>query len=192
MIPFIGAGASKIAGCPNWNEFADKALEFLIGEGKFSHSQLAQLSHLHPRVKLSIALGLEREHNVQIKYDKILDPENNLDNPKCKGRDLFQTLAKLGRTFVTTNYDEWLDRAIGAPAPLLGPSPLPETANGPDTPKVFYNVSDLTAANLNRQNSVLHLHGSVRDPSSMIMTTRQYVEHYKTDRISASFEIRVG
>jgi hypothetical protein len=24
--PFVGAGASKLAGCPDWNEFADEAL----------------------------------------------------------------------------------------------------------------------------------------------------------------------
>jgi hypothetical protein len=25
LIPFVGAGASKLAGCPGWNEFADDA-----------------------------------------------------------------------------------------------------------------------------------------------------------------------
>jgi len=187
LVPFIGAGASKIAGCPNWNEFADKALEFLIGEGKFSHSQLAQLRHLPARVKLSIARGLERQHEVEIKYDKILDPANNLEDPNAKGQVLYQTLAKLGRTFVTTNYDKWLDRAIGAQPPTLKTSPLPQTRGGPDTPTAFYQVKDLTAANLNRPNSVIHLHGSVDDPNNMIMTTQQYVDHYKNDRMSEKF-----
>jgi len=63
LIPFIGAGASRLAGCPNWIEFADSALRYFVDQGKFSHSQLAQLSQQLPRVKLSIALGLERAHN---------------------------------------------------------------------------------------------------------------------------------
>src|ERR1700674_1359594 len=55
LIPFIGAGASRLAGCPNWVEFADRALRYFVDQGKFSHGQLDQLSQQPPRVKLSIA-----------------------------------------------------------------------------------------------------------------------------------------
>jgi hypothetical protein len=34
LIPFIGAGASRIAGCPGWSEFADGALRHFVQEGK--------------------------------------------------------------------------------------------------------------------------------------------------------------
>ncbi len=44
LIPFVGAGASRLAGCPNWVEFADGALRYFVSQGKFSHGQLAQLS----------------------------------------------------------------------------------------------------------------------------------------------------
>ena len=47
LIPFVGAGASRIAGCPNWSEFADGALRFFVEQGKFSHGQLAQISYLN-------------------------------------------------------------------------------------------------------------------------------------------------
>jgi len=33
LIPFVGAGASKLAGCPGWNEFADGALSFFVDQG---------------------------------------------------------------------------------------------------------------------------------------------------------------
>jgi len=59
LIPFVGAGASRIAGCPNWSKFADGALRFFVEQGKFSNGQVAQISHLNPRVKLSIALALQ-------------------------------------------------------------------------------------------------------------------------------------
>lgn len=180
VIPFIGAGASKIAGCPNWTEFADKALEFFVQEGKFSHAQLSQISHLHPRVKLSIALGLELEHKIRIDFAKVIYPSSRLDHQK--GRQLYENLSKLGKTFVTTNYDEWLDSAIGAPTITSQSDPLPATAGLPDKPTAFYKVTDLTAFNLNRSNTVLHLHGSLRDPNSMILTTRHYVHHYRNDR----------
>jgi hypothetical protein len=33
LIPFVGAGASKLAGCPDWNEFADDALSVFVEHG---------------------------------------------------------------------------------------------------------------------------------------------------------------
>jgi hypothetical protein len=58
LVPFVGAGASKLAGCPDWNEFADDALKVFVEHRKFSHAQLDQVKTLGPRVKLAIALAL--------------------------------------------------------------------------------------------------------------------------------------
>jgi hypothetical protein len=124
LIPFVGAGASSIAGCSSWSEFADAALRFSVEQGKFSHGQLAQISHLHPRVKLSIALGLQAEHKLPIDFRKVLYP-NGKDN--AQGRRLYENLRKLGKTFVTTNYDEWLDNAIAAPPLSARAVPDPTT-----------------------------------------------------------------
>src|SRR5579863_1029436 len=49
LIPFIGAGASRLAGCPGWAEFADGALRQLVDKGKFTYSQFDQIKHLSPR-----------------------------------------------------------------------------------------------------------------------------------------------
>jgi hypothetical protein len=57
LIPFIGAGVSRLAGCPTWGELADGALKECIAANKFTYGQLAQIKHLSPRVKLSIARG---------------------------------------------------------------------------------------------------------------------------------------
>ena len=61
-VPFIGAGVSKLAGCPDWKAFADDALLDIIQQGKLSHSQLDQINHLSPRVKLSLARAFEEEY----------------------------------------------------------------------------------------------------------------------------------
>ena len=180
LIPFIGAGASRIAGCPNWSEFADGALRFFVDQGKFSHSQLAQISHLHPRVKLSIALGLESEHKMRIDFDKVLYPAGRNTNPK--GRRLYENLSKLGKTFVTTNYDEWLDTAISAPVPSVAGVSEATTAAIGEKRIVIYKVEELTADNLKRPNTVFHLHGSLCDPARMILTTQHYIRHYANDR----------
>jgi len=49
LIPFIGAGASRLAGCPNWIEFADRALCYFVDQGKFSHGQRTERSNSSER-----------------------------------------------------------------------------------------------------------------------------------------------
>ena len=101
LIPFVGAGASKLAGCPSWTEFADGALRCFVDQGKFSHAQVAQIGSLNPRVKLSLALALQEEHGVRIDFRELLHPEERKDH--AIGRRLYEGLSKLGKTFVTTN-----------------------------------------------------------------------------------------
>ena len=59
------------------------------------------------------------------------------------------------------------------------------TADSAPNPRtVYYKLHDLTAANLNQENVVIHLHGSAKHQPGMILTTRQYVQHYAHDRCS--------
>jgi len=116
LIPFVGAGASRLAGCPTWTQFADRVLQGFVDGGKFSYGRLDQIRHLGPRIKLSIAQGLHAEHNLPIDYAVVIDPVGGYDNEI--GRRLYGALAQLGRTFVTTNYDTWLDRELASSKPL--------------------------------------------------------------------------
>ena len=186
LIPFIGAGVSRIAGCPGWPEFADGALRCLVEEGNFSHKQLAQIGHLNPRVKLSIALALEKEHGTRINFRKLLHQSGEKDN--AKGQKLFGHLGKLGKTFATTNYDEWLDEEIGMPAVAVDTKYDPAASAIVNQRKIVHKVHDLTPANLNQPNTVIHLHGSVLDPDGMVLTTQHYARHYANDRLSGNAE----
>jgi SIR2-like domain len=181
LIPFVGAGASRLAGCPTWTEFADRALQGFVDGGMISYGQLAQIRHLGPRIKLSIAQSLQVEHNVAIDYTAIIDPVNGYDNEI--GRKLYGALAQLGQTFVTTNYDTWLDRELGSPKPpsvTVGTQLIaPATSTNR---RIFHDPNDFTVANLNQPKTVFHLHGSLSDPSSMVITTRDYITRYANDR----------
>jgi hypothetical protein len=180
LIPFVGAGASKLAGCPGWNEFADDALKVFIECGKFSYAQLDQVKALNPRVKLAIALALRTEHQIDIDFRRILHPKDRTDH--LVGCHLYSCLSKLGKTFVTTNYDEWLDEEIVPPSTDLAGTARSSVASR--TRKVCFKPEDLTAANLSRPDCVIHLHGSVKHPDGMILTTSHYVRHYANDRKS--------
>lgn len=182
LIPFVGAGASQLAGCPDWNKFADQALSVFVEHRKFSEAQLDQVKALSPRVKLSIALALQEEHHIQIDFHRILHRKQRIDH--ATGCRLYSYLSTLGKTFVTTNYDEWLDEELVAP-----PLDLARDAGGsanltPRARTVYFKPEDLSATNLNRQDVVIHLHGSVKQPDGMILTTPHYVQHYANDRQS--------
>lgn len=182
LIPFVGAGASVIAGCPRWTKFADGALAQFVAQGKISHAEIAQIDHLHPRVKLSIARGLEVEHHIPIDFRALLQPSGR--NCDLKGRELYGSLSKLGKTFVTTNYDEWLDEEIDSSDLRMDAATDPRIAPETRLRNVYHRLEDLTAANLNQSNTVIHLHGSLLDPDRMILTTQDYVSHYANDRMS--------
>lgn len=181
LIPFVGAGASRLAGCPGWVEFADGALMHFVANGKLDHAQAALLSAVPPRVKLSLARSLADEHKLPLDFQKLLHPTGL---KSTDGLRLYTGLSRLGRTFVTTNYDEWLDEQFAPPTPTVSDQvgrsgALTESSR---IRHVHYKADELTPANLNTDNTVLHLHGSVKDADSMVITTRDYVEHYYNDR----------
>jgi hypothetical protein len=180
LVPFVGAGASKLAGCPDWDEFANAALRLFVDLGAFSHAQLDQVKHLRPRIKLSLALALQAASTAPIDFGALLHRQARTEH--ATGRRLYSHLSRLGKTFVTTNYDEWLDDEFPAPAlDVSGDSPASADAV-PKPRQVYYKTEDLTAAHLNEENAVIHLHGSVKHPEGMVLTTQQYVQHYANDR----------
>ena len=70
-----------------------------------------QLRNLGPRMKLSIARAVEAEHRLKIDYEKLINPAKGYQNNDL-GQRVYRSLGKLSRTFVTTNYDAWLDTGI--------------------------------------------------------------------------------
>lgn len=181
LIPFVGAGASKLAGCPGWDEFADRALQFFVQAGKFDHSQLEQLKHLNPRVKISVALELQEEHQMNIDFDRILHPLNGPN--ELDGKRFYAALSKLAKTFVTTNYDKWLDEEIAFPEIRAIEDIDPTITETRKRREVICKVEGFTYDNL-KPNTVIHLHGSLTDSPNMVLTTRHYVERYANDRLT--------
>ena len=179
VIPFIGAGASRLAGCPGWSDFADAALRQLVNEGKFTYSQLDQVKHLSPRVKLSIAITIAEDTKTPIDFDALLHPIPPAKHPN--GQRLYNSLFALGNIFVTTNYDRWLDKRIAGPVPGATPSPSPSAPSLATPMRSIYNINDFRPALLTQANTVVHLHGSVADQKSMILTTRDYIKRYAND-----------
>ena len=178
LIPFVGAGVSQLGGCPNWNEFANATLNFFVGEGKLSHAQLDQISSLSSRVKLSVALDLQKQHDLPIDFKELLKPSVA---KKEIGDEVYANLSKLATTFVTTNYDDWLNQN---PPSAFRVDERPSSSKLPNTSRqIFYKRSDISVENLDVPNAVFHIHGSIRDRGSMLLTTVNYLDLYSSHRI---------
>lgn len=180
LVLFIGAGASRLAGCPGWDEFANEALGQLIKRRHLSHAQLAQIKHLSPRIKLAIATNIASEKKTALDYDALLPTPKTVHD---QGKRLYTSIFKLGRVFVTTNYDRWLDTRIIETIPAATPADTPTTRATTNMAVICRDVEFLPAA-LAQPNTVIHLHGSVNEPGEMVLTTRQYVERYANDHRS--------
>lgn len=183
LIPFVGAGVSQLCGCPGWDQFANAALRFFLDNGKLTHAQFDQIRSLSSRIKLSLALNLAQQHNLPIKFKELLASPNR--EQEGVGDAVYRDLARLGITFVTTNYDDWLDRM--PPAVTL---PLEQPSSTQQLPEIsrrrFCKHSDLTVENLDVPHAVFHIHGSVHEPDSMVLTTVDYLVRYSSHRIDGT------
>jgi hypothetical protein len=180
LIPFVGAGASRLAGCPGWNDFADGAIRQLIDKGKFTYSQFEQIKHVNPRVKLSIARSVAEEAKTPIDYDVLLHSKPRAEHKD--GRRLYNSFFALSSIFVTTNYDRWLDERIVEPTPSAAPAQNPATPSPSAPMRSIYDPNDFLPAVLTQPNTVIHLHGSVSNPREMVLTTYDYIQRYANDR----------
>ncbi len=184
LIPFVGAGVSQLGGCPGWDQFANAALQFFLKKEKITHAQFDQIRSLSSRVKLTLALELEEQYSLPIDFKSLLAP---LDDPKKRGigDNAYLNLSRLGTTFVTTNYDDWLDRM-----PPIAVSPSETSTKTQQLPKIsrrrFCKHGDMTVENLDVPDAVFHIHGSVHERDSMVLTTVHYLERYSSHRIGGA------
>ena len=182
LVVFLGAGASKLCGSPSWQEFSNQVVYALEQAGRLSFLEAEQLRALgDSRRTLSIAMDLADEAGLPLDFNKILHPVT----PSPAGLELYELLASLRPVFVTTNYDRWLDEESPeiASGSLEGKESEPIT--GPSRRPRYYRKEDLTSDRLAERGAVIHLHGSYTDPDSMVVSLRDYIEHYADKRVQA-------
>lgn len=162
LVVFVGAGISRLIGCPSWDGFAHAVLDQLIGKGIDYHEKSLLDAIPDPRKRLSIAQILDNKNGNIVDYKKIFD----VAKPKS---DVYEFVNRFRCSFVTTNYDRYIkpDCSISEPEELWR----------------FYNRRDLLPANLDKGGSVIHLHGSVDNTDSMVVTTKDYLNHYSSKEV---------
>lgn len=176
---FVGAGLSRLCGSPGWDGFSHALLNWLINKQLINHSVRMQLATLPLKMRLSIAFSIAKkggslptgnEYRHMLMTQKV--EEKNL------GHSLYRDLTSISKYYVTTNYDEWLEFTYPEAA-LTAPVPGAATPFGQRS--LVCLPKELTISNM-EQGKVIHLHGSLTAPDSMILTTSEYLAHYRNDR----------
>lgn len=187
LVIFVGAGISRLAGSPSWEKFADGLLEQLAQREYLSFGDLRQLEGFDPKKKLSIGMDVCRAVNFRPDFRSLLASQQERER---KVPQIYAELYSLGTAFVATNYDEWLDELAESEQPALEPMRAEKREREGQgrsvvaVPKrVFFRRQELTIDTLGRAGNVVHLHGSVKDPDTMVMTTAQYFDHYQDDTV---------
>jgi hypothetical protein len=181
LVVFVGAGASKLCGSPDWRGFADQVVGKLEKDRVLSFLEAEQLRGLgDARRTLSIAIALAKKQNITIDFDGILHPKK----PNADGVELYELLSSLRPVFVTTNYDKWLDdTGPGDLSPKMRTGDEFEPAQSPTQRSKYYLRTHLSSALLAERGAVIHLHGSFTEPSSMVVSLKDYIEHYADLRV---------
>jgi SIR2-like domain len=167
LVLFIGAGASMLLGLPSWSSLAAKALDELRDKGFLNYSELDQLKTLETKKQLSIASFIAEENSYKLTLEKHL-------KGKSEGDSIYKAINDIGCPCVTTNYDE-----------LIAPR-FVETKDGSTTALQVVRISgrdEFFARHLNEPGTVVHLHGAVSKPETMIVTTKDYLEHYEHENV---------
>jgi hypothetical protein len=188
LVIFVGAGVSRLAGGPSWSRSAENALEEIVEKRLIPFAEAEQLKNEHPKKKLSIAMDISQDAGSVLNFARIFSPpQDQLDSK------VYKDLYSIGVPIVTTNYDEGLDHQALREAPVASSIQSHSSAGPQNTgipPKrkgvVYVDKKDLTIEKLKQPGSVIHLHGSVRDHKTMVISTRQYINHY-ADRFVQRF-----
>ncbi|WMS87877.1 SIR2 family protein [Pleionea litopenaei] len=167
LVFFVGAGASRLLGLPSWTELATKALDDLRKNDHLNYSEIEQLKGLDAKKQLSIAYSIAEDNKYHLDLTKHLVG-------KTEGDCIYKAINDIGCSCVTTNYDE-----------LLAPR-FVDSKDGSATAAPVNRVYDrekFFAKLLNEPGTVVHLHGAISQPKGMIVTTKDYLEHYDHENV---------
>lgn len=182
LVVFIGAGVSRIIGCPSWREFATHYLQNLLEKKIINYYEFSHLRNEGPRKLLSICLKIYKENNlIPPKTGDIL----KADDVKLNQYQIYDDLYSFNAIYLTTNYDEYLDKTATKVYRdfITRQESLDQARNSIDSKHDYRIVSakdNLLVSEL-KNGTIIHFHGSAENESDLIVTIVDYMNHYVKD-----------
>lgn len=165
LVLFIGAGVSMLVGLPSWGGLASAILEDLRKKKFLNYSEVEQLKHLDAKKQLSIADLIAKENGEELDITQFVTTKDD-------GVSIYKTINDLGCACVTTNYDEFL-------APSFLETEKKETGEAVPIKGIrVYEKEKFLSSYLDEPGTVIHLHGAIQNPKSLVVTTKDYLTHY--------------
>ncbi len=179
LVLFIGAGVSQIIGCPSWKEFALLQLTDLREKGAINYYEFKNLKSLDARKLLSICRNIYKENNIEPPHmASLLMGKDEM----LKKFTIYDDLYAFNAIYVTTNYEDYLDRAAQKPASkqtsIAQATTQDSVEKEPSRSKIIMSREQLLVSSLSN-GSIIHLHGSIHDETNTIVTIVDYMKHYE-------------
>ncbi|MGE6313692.1 SIR2 family protein [Bacillus cereus] len=192
LIIFVGAGVSRLLELPSWYGYALEMLTDAVEKGVIEAEMYEQLKKEDPKKILTICKMLFDEKKISPKSAKELFKFEK--NEKYKA--IYEKLYSMKAIYITTNYDECLD-VLATPQSdnenFISSMDLGEKskfAEQSSEKKVVIDHKELLEAELKNGN-VIHIHGSVKNEESMLVTVQDYLKRYGTNSKQSHPEVSV-
>ncbi|MFA4843948.1 MAG: SIR2 family protein [Candidatus Margulisiibacteriota bacterium] len=160
LVVFYGAGVSRIIGCDGWEELSNRLIDEAFERKLISFFEKTRAKEKYPPRK---AISIIKDQLEPETFKNILLEALTEKNDKKKQFPIYDKLIRLRGIYVTTNIDSCFDGKF-------------------DSEMIFATPSEIATATI-RNNSLFHLHGSIREGCPIILTTSEYLFHYNNDQI---------
>lgn len=160
LVIFVGAGISALWGCKRWKDMATALIDSCYERGSIDYwvreTLLTKYSSA-PRKLITIAKNILNENYLgELRKTLQLTHER-----KAKLPDLFNNLFALQAIYITTNIDDNFSSLF-------------------DKGNVHFDPAKFSVATLKPKN-IIHLHGVIHNPESLVMTVDEYIDRYQND-----------
>lgn len=183
---FVGAGISKLVqpACPSWQEMGHKILKGLLDNGVVRHREytlLRDIGGADPKRLLSMIWRKAYRTN-RNKYD--LRKELGKIFPRPTEANIYDCMCGLDAVFVTTNYDLCFEYAtnrklMSEDRPRSEGDEVAARSIDEKVRELVHIDRSLLSARDLRNGHVYHIHGSVTDYKTMVVTAEHYLDAYE-------------
>lgn len=177
---FCGAGASMVMGIPSWGGLAESAISWLSKKRRFSNLECEYLrkEFRDPKQLLTIFhdyVPLDSDEGRQFYTESLRQTEEGQKNLKSN-LNIYGHLASLECLKVTTNIEDEFGRKVQHFYSNKGEA----GASGSQILKIDRICVPSGMADLSqlKTDAIYHLHGTLENLGSAVLTTKKYVEAY--------------